>query len=131
MQVQFNTNESVDGHEALANHARTVVRKALSHVSDQITRVEIHVTDVNGHKVGERDKHCLMEARIAGRQPIAVNEQADSVHQAIDGAAQKLRRAMETVVGKATAKRRSTPVVALPAEVDAVDGETDADLPQA
>lgn len=107
MHVQFNTDESVAGREALGRHAEDVVRGTLDHFSDQITRVEIHLSDVNAHKGGDRDKRCLMEARLAGRQPIAVRDEAGSLHQALDGAAEKLRRAIERTLGKREDARRN------------------------
>lgn len=107
MQVQFNTDESVEGHEELGRHAESVVRKALDRFGDQITRIEIHVSDVNGQKSGDNDKRCLIEARIAGRQPIAVTEQANSIHQAIDGATHKIRRSLDSTLGKLADKKRS------------------------
>ncbi|OQA34493.1 MAG: Sigma 54 modulation protein / S30EA ribosomal protein [Betaproteobacteria bacterium ADurb.Bin341] len=110
MQIRLNTDESVTGSEGLAHHAEDLVRKTLDHFAGQITRVEVHLSDVNGARVGERDKRCMMEARVAGLQPIAVSEQADSVHQALDGAAHKLRRSLESVLGKlADRKRHPTP----------------------
>lgn len=114
MHVQFNTDESVEGREAMARHASEVVDHALGRFADHVTRVEIHVSDVNGEKGGLQDKRCLMEARIAGRQPIAVSDQAGSIHQAIEGAAQKLKRALDGVLGKLADKRR----VAAPAPVE-------------
>lgn len=121
MQVQFNTDESVEGHDALAHHAETVVRKALARFTEQVTRVEIHLSDVNGQKAGDNDKRCLMEARIAGRQPTAVTEQADSLHQAIDGAAQKLKRSLDSTLGKLADQRHRAP--ATPAAPVESDGE--------
>lgn len=106
MQVQVNTGTSVEGHEALSHHAEGVVRDALERFSEQVTRVEIHLSDVNGQKAGDNDKRCLMEARLAGRQPIAVTELANSLHQAIDGAAQKLKRSLDGTLGKQADKRR-------------------------
>lgn len=116
MQVQFNTDESVEGREALARHASEVVDHTLGRFSDHVTRVEIHVSDVNGEKGGLHDKRCLMEARIAGRQPIAVSDQAGSVHQAIEGATQKLKRALDGVLGKLADKRRTAAPMPAPAE---------------
>jgi ribosome-associated translation inhibitor RaiA len=109
MQVQFNTDESIEGREALGRHAEDVVRKELDRFTGQVTRVEIHLRDVNSEKFGENDKHCLMEARIAGRQPIAVTEQAATLHQAIDGAARKLKRSLDTTLGKLADAERSGP----------------------
>lgn len=116
MQIQFNTDESVDGRDVLGRHAEEVVRRALDRFSDDVTRVEIHLSDVNGQKAGENDKRCLMEARVAGRQPIAVTEQANSLHQAIDGAAQKLKRSLDSALGKVGDHKRSSPIPDSPDE---------------
>jgi ribosomal subunit interface protein len=109
MQIQFNTDESVDGREALARHAEEVVQRVLGRFSNDVTRVEIHLSDVNGQKAGENDKRCLMEARVAGRQPVAVTDQAGSLHQAIDGAAQKLKRSLDSTLGKLGDHQRNSP----------------------
>lgn len=106
MQIQINTGESVEGREALFRHTENVVKDALGRFSDHVTRVEIHLSDVNGQKAGDGDKRVMMEARIAGRQPIAVTDQAGSLHQAIDGATQKLKRSLDGTFGKLADKRR-------------------------
>ena len=106
MQIQINTGESVEGREALHRHTESVVKDALGRFADHVTRVEIHLSDVNGHKVGDSDKRVMMEARIAGRQPIAVTDQAGSLHQAIEGATQKLKRSLDGAFGKLADKRR-------------------------
>lgn len=109
MQIQINTGESVNGREALYRHTEDVVKDALGRFADHVTRVEIHLSDVNGHKIGDNDKRVLMEARIAGRPPIAVTEQAGSLHQAIDGATQKLKRSLDGAFAKMTDRRRIAP----------------------
>lgn len=109
MQIQFNTDESVSGREALARHAEEVVARVLERFSSDVTRVEIHLSDSNGNKAGENDKRCLMEARVAGRQPIAVTEQANTLHQAIDGAAQKMKRSLDSTLGKLGEHQRNSP----------------------
>lgn len=109
MQIQVNTDDSVTGGVTLVNHVEEVVRRILGRFSDQVTRVEVHLSDINGPKPGENDKRCLMEARLAGRQPTAVSDLANSHHQAIDGAAHKLRRALGTVLGKDVDRRRDIP----------------------
>ncbi len=116
MQVLLNTDESVQGRDALDRHAEEVVQRALDRFSRDVTRVEIHLSDVNGQKVGENDKRCLMEARVAGRQPIAVTEHANSLHQAIDGAAQKLKRLLDNTLGKLGDHKRSSSVPDSPDE---------------
>ena len=73
---------------------------ALSGFSDQITRVEVHFSDEKGGKAGTGDKRCLLEARPAGRQPVAVSHEASTLEEALDGAAGKLRRLLESTLGR-------------------------------
>jgi hypothetical protein len=42
----------------------------------------------------------MMEARLEGRQPIAVTHEAATLGQAVDGAADKLRRMIESNLGR-------------------------------
>lgn len=101
MQVQINTDHNIDGREALAKHITSVVENALKHTSEHITRVEVHVSDENSDKKGGvNEMRCKMEARLAGRQPLAVSHDAPTVHQAVDGAADKLSRLVDHTLGR-------------------------------
>lgn len=100
MQIQTNTDRNITGSEGLAAQASAIVKGALARFSDQITRVEIHLSDENGARGGVEDKRCVMEARLEGRQPIAVTHQAATVEQAMDGAADKLKRSIESTLGR-------------------------------
>ena len=100
MQIQINTDHTIAGHEALAAQVRSVVESALSRFSDHITRVEVHLSDENGDKSGQNDKRCMMEARLEGHQPIAVTDEAATVDKAVDGAADKLARLIESTLGR-------------------------------
>ena len=100
MQIQINTDHNIKGHEALAAQVRGVVESALSHLSDHITRVEVHLSDESSHKTSQNDKRCMMEARLEGRQPIAVTHPAGTLEQAVDGAADKLARLIESTLGR-------------------------------
>jgi ribosome-associated translation inhibitor RaiA len=100
MQIQINTDHTIEAHEALAARIRGVVENALDRVSDHITRVEVHLADESGSRSGENDKRCMMEARIEGRQPIAVTDEAATLDLAVAGAAEKLARLIEHTLGK-------------------------------
>ena len=100
MQIQVNTDHTIEGHEALADQIRSVVENALNRMSDHITRVEVHLTDESGPKSRENNKRCMMEARLEGRQPIAVTDEAATVDLAVNGAADKLARLIEHTLGK-------------------------------
>ncbi len=100
MQVQVNTDHHITGHEALVTRVRVTVESALSRFSDHITRVEVHLSDENGDRGGQNDKRCVMEARLEGRQPVAVTHQAATVDEAVDGAAGELTRLIEKTLGR-------------------------------
>ena len=104
MQIQINTDHNIAGNEALAAHVRRVVEHGLSHLSDHITRVEVHLSDENGPtkemQGGQNDKRCMMEARLENYHPLAVTSHAASVHQAVDGATEKLIRLVEGTLGR-------------------------------
>lgn len=100
MQIQFNTDHNIEGSQALAQRVETELRDKLHRFADRVTRVEVHVTDVNSGKAGDDDKRCVMEARISGRAPLSVTHSADSVGHAIEGASGKLERAVEHVFAK-------------------------------
>lgn len=42
----------------------------------------------------------MIEARLEGRQVIAVSENADTVEQALKGALDKLKASLDTVIGR-------------------------------
>lgn len=100
MDIQLNTDKNIEGKEALASQVEAAVKRALRRFDDQITRVEVHLSDENAGKSGRDDKRCLMEARLEGRQPVAVTHQAGSVSEAVDGAANKLKSLLDSALGR-------------------------------
>ena len=100
MQIQINSDHHISASPALAGRIQGLVRDALERYSDRITRVEVHLNDLNSTKGGGTDKRCLMEARLAGLGPVDVNHEAPSLDLAIDGAMEKLERAIEHKLGK-------------------------------
>ena len=101
MKIQINTDKNIAGHEALAHSVETILEQVLARFSDQITRIEVHLSDENSAaKSGMADKRCLLEVRLAGRQPASVSEQAQTVDQAVTGAAQKMVSSLESELGK-------------------------------
>jgi ribosome-associated translation inhibitor RaiA len=100
MQIQFHTDHNIVGSERQNAYFTTDITEALSRFSIHITRLEVHLADENGAKEGKKDQRCMIEARLEGMQPIAVTNHADSVDQAIKGATDKLKTALDTALGK-------------------------------
>ena len=100
MQVQVHTDNHVNGSAGLTAHVEAVVTDAMSRFGNRVTRVEVHIGDENGHKKGDEDKRCAMEARLSGLQPIAVTGHGASVDIAINAAADKLVRTLDKTLEK-------------------------------
>ncbi|MBA3326457.1 MAG: ribosomal subunit interface protein [Rhodobacteraceae bacterium] len=100
MQIQVNTDNDVEGGDAMARKVKTEVEAALARFSSQLSRVEVHLGDVNAGRSGSADKRCSMEARPAGQQPIAVTHQAASLEEVFAGALKKLERLLESRFGR-------------------------------
>jgi len=101
MTIQFNSDKNIAGSEEKAAPIVEFLTKDLSRFSDHITRLEVHISDQNGNKDGLNDIRCLIEARMQGRQPIAVTNDADNSSMAVKGASDKLKSVMETIVERA------------------------------
>ena len=109
MKIQVNTDTHIDGHERLAAHVSATIEHALKRFSDHVTRVEVHLSDENGDKSGPQDQRCMLEARLEGRQPVAVTEHASTQEQAVNGATQKLVRLLDSTLGRLQAQRGKAP----------------------
>jgi ribosome-associated translation inhibitor RaiA len=95
MQVQFNTDKIVNGDERHQAFFTSQINDSLERFQDQITRIEVHLSDENGSKDGINDIRCMLEARLKNRQPIAVIFQADNSEKAISGALDKVKSLLE------------------------------------
>lgn len=101
MQVLLHSDPNTDGSHLMAEHLSSTVKQALGRFGERVTRVEAHLSDVNGQaKTGSQAIHCTLEARLIGLDNIVVKDHADSAHQAIDGAVRKLKRALDTEIAK-------------------------------
>lgn len=100
MTVQFNTANNIKGSEAMNERLSAVITEKLARFSDQITRIEAHLSDNNGQKEGQNDKQCTIEARLEGLQPIAATNTADTYDEAVNGAITKIKSSLDTAIGK-------------------------------
>ena len=99
MQIQVNTDHSIHGGERLAAYVTTELASSLARFDRWLTRVEVHFSvDAAGRT---DDKRCVIEARPAGAQPVAVTHHGGSVDDAYNGAAQKLEKVLDTKYSRA------------------------------
>ncbi len=95
MLIQVNTDNHVQGSQALIDRVQAEVGATLERFADRITRVEVHLGDDNGPKHGAGDKRCSIEARPAGHSPISASHQSSDLDEAITGAIEKLERVLD------------------------------------
>jgi ribosomal subunit interface protein len=126
MQININTDSTIEARNGLNEHVETVIDSAIHRFREHITRVEVHLSENKSQKSADGENRCLMEARVTGYQPIAVSDHAATLHQAISGAADKLKRAVDSALGRLhDTKHRDTAKIgtAIGAEADADDTE--------
>lgn len=100
MTIQFNTANNIHGSETMNSRLSDVIAEKLNRFSEYITRIEAHLSDLNGDKEGQNDKQCVLEARLQGLQPIAVTNYAGTYDEAVTGAIIKLKSSLDTTIGK-------------------------------
>lgn len=103
MQIQLNSDKHINGSPSLHERVEQILNQELKHLADRVTRIEVHLNDVNSGKAGDDDKRCQLEARLAGTNPISVEHRAENVELALRGAGAQLARALSNVQGKADA----------------------------
>ncbi|MCS4246909.1 MULTISPECIES: HPF/RaiA family ribosome-associated protein [unclassified Pseudomonas] len=107
MQIQVNSDNHIESSIRLEEWVRTTIESTLERYDEHLTRVEVYLRDENGDKPGPHDLSCRLEARPKGHQPVSVCDKADTLEQAIDGAAIKLEHALEHLFGKLQGKPRA------------------------
>jgi hypothetical protein len=101
VEVSHDHRIRIDGD--FSERLSATLKDTLSRFVDRISRIECHLTDTNASKGGDKDKRCLLEARLNGLQPIAVSHEAATLPLAIDGAMSKLHHAIDHRLGKLSA----------------------------
>lgn len=100
MHFQVRTDSHIPNSEELTEKIRDEVEGALAErYEGQIRRIEVYLQDLNGHKHGD-DKRCSIEVSLAGHQPVAAEDKAATVEDAVTGAVDKVLRVLEHTIGK-------------------------------
>jgi Sigma 54 modulation protein / S30EA ribosomal protein len=100
LNIQINSDKNITIDTQIRSAIEEEVNRTLEIFAGRLTRVEIHLSDVNSDKPGEIDKRCLLEVRPARRRPLAVTSSAGTVEAAVRGALGKIRSALTRTFGK-------------------------------
>jgi len=105
MQFLFNSDNNIEGDVGMTDRVQELVRARISRVKERLTRVEVHVGDVDGPRSGANDKRALVEFRPAGLPPISGSAQAASIEAAVSSATDKALAAFDRQIGKMTTRK--------------------------
>jgi ribosome-associated translation inhibitor RaiA len=100
MQIQVNSDKTVTLDASLTRFVKAEVERILATAAAKVTRVEVHLSDVNGRKSGPADKRCVVEARPAGARPLSTSATAKKLDAAIGQALRKMQRALRSFFGR-------------------------------
>jgi ribosome-associated translation inhibitor RaiA len=105
MHFQVRTDNHIENSGELSDGIRAQVESALfPEFEGRIRRVEVYLQDTNGQKQGV-DTRCAIEVSLAGHQPVAVSESAETPEEAVTGALDKLTRVLDRTLGRLDDRR--------------------------
>ncbi|MEV4539680.1 HPF/RaiA family ribosome-associated protein [Asanoa sp. NPDC049518] len=105
MRIQVQTDRNVDVSDGMVQRIEGDIESALSRFGDHVTRVEVHLASETSGRTSGDDKRCVIEARLAGRQPVAVTHHASSVGEACSGAVHKLESLIGSRYGRSDSRK--------------------------
>lgn len=100
MQFQLNTDANIEGDDRMTEIAERTVASTLGHLTDRLSRIEVHLADVNAGKGGPDDIRCTIEARPEGMQPQTITHHDANVEAALRNGAKKIRSLLDSEFGK-------------------------------
>ena len=109
MEINVNTDNTIQRHQGLDERVRTQVEEAIARF-DQVRRVDVHLSNENSQKHEDGSNYCMLEARVSGYAPVVVHAHAENLHQSISNAAAKLKRALDSALGRLADKNAHQPL---------------------
>ncbi|MEO8026759.1 MAG: HPF/RaiA family ribosome-associated protein [Bryobacteraceae bacterium] len=109
MKIQVNSDKTIAVDASLTRFVEREVTRVLDRFARKITRVEIHLSDVDNRKTGQADKRCLVEARPAGARPRTASAKTTTMASAVVEALGKMQRSLATFYGR-NGRAASTPL---------------------
>ena len=111
MKIQVNSDRSISVNASLTRYVKGELTRVLKRFAGRLTRVEVHLSDVNSWKTGQPDKRCLIETRPAGARPLTTSAKASSLASAVGEASGKMKRLLSSFFGR---RGRIVALIAVP-----------------
>jgi hypothetical protein len=100
MRVFVNSDKTIAVDASLTRFVSGEVRRVLSRFDARLTRVEVHLSDIDNRRTGKADKRCLIEARPKAGAPRTASATTTKVASAVNQALGKMRRSLTTFFGR-------------------------------
>ena len=100
MKIQANSDKTIQVDAALTRFVEDEASRLLDRFAKKLTRVEVHLSDINNTRTGQADKRCLVEARPIGDRPVTADALAATTESAVSEALKKMQRLLTTFFGK-------------------------------
>ena len=100
MQIQANSDNTIHVDATLTRFVEDEASRLLDRFAKKLTRVEVHLSDINNTRTGQADKRCLVEARPAGDRPVTADAIAATTESSVTEALKKMQRLLTTFFGK-------------------------------
>ncbi len=107
MKNLVNTDRHVDADADLVHRLEEEINSGLSQLADQVTRVEVHLSDQNADRGGPTGRRCAVEAPPAGKPAVAVRHADATIEEACTGAVKKLQNLLGASFGRTEARHGS------------------------
>jgi len=109
MEVNVNTDNTIQRHSGLDERVRTLVEEAIARF-EQVRRVDVHLSNENKEKHEDGSNYCMMEALVSGYAPVVVHAHAENLQLSITSAVGKLKRALDSAIGRLNDKNKREPL---------------------
>lgn len=107
MDFQFNTGNAVPGDARIEEHFETRIRERLARFEPRLSRIEVHVRDIDGtRRESPQGIEAMIEARPKQGDPLSATDRGPNTEQAIGAALQKLVARLDATFGKSDRVRK-------------------------
>ncbi len=105
--------------DALRCHVQRRLNLALNSGDDQILRIVIRLSDINGPR-GGADKRCQIQVVLANVPDVIIRETQADLYAAIDRATDRAGRAVHRRLARQRSRRRAAPMAEHPSTGDPI-----------
>ena len=108
MKVMVGFEAGLQRGQSQITHVESALREALARFGERVTRVEAHLADADGQARSQPGAiHCTLQASLVGLEPEVASAEADNVHQAVQLALDRLKRAVGSALAKHDPRRQA------------------------